>query len=58
MIFRISNHLPWLVSSPTSMLLVMAVEMPVRVPGLTSGAIDIEPLRGYDSHFQTSYLPL
>ncbi|MDQ1088124.1 hypothetical protein QE390_002670 [Siphonobacter sp. SORGH_AS 1065] len=29
-----------------------------RLPRITSGATHVEPLRGYDSHLQTSSLPL
>ncbi|PKK37059.1 hypothetical protein BWI96_09290 [Siphonobacter sp. SORGH_AS_0500] len=29
-----------------------------RLPRITSGAIQVKPLRGYDSHLQTSSLAL
>ncbi|MDQ1087890.1 hypothetical protein QE390_002436 [Siphonobacter sp. SORGH_AS 1065] len=59
----------WLVSSPTTRLLVMAGEDtsqggrlaygPVqRLPRVLPGATHIKPRWGYNSHFQTSPLPL
>ncbi|MDR6196525.1 hypothetical protein QE357_003577 [Siphonobacter sp. BAB-5404] len=62
MIFRMGNHPPWLVSSPTIMLLVRAGEDTsqggntyIRKPGIV---IQVDPDRGYYFHFKTSFLPL